>query len=346
MSELPGLGVVMLDVTGLELTGEDREILSHPQVGGVILGLHGRNFVSIDQLQQLTASIRSCNPELLIAVDQEGGRVQRFRECFTRLPPMHRFGQMYAREPQNARQLARTCGWLMAAEILSCGLDLSFAPVLDLYLAESRIIADRAFARDPRAVVELARAFIEGMHEAGMKATGKHFPGHGSVVEDSHVELPVEKRSLEALATTDLLPFAELADCLDGIMPGHVVYSAVDDRCAALSPVWLQDILRRRLGFNGVIFSDDLTMAAASAAGSVLRRAEQALEAGCDMILICNNRPAALQVIDWLDSRGCPPSQRLSTMRGRHDLNRVHLLASARWREASTAILGLTEEGG
>ncbi len=336
----------MLDVTGLQLTAEDREILRHPQVGGVILGLHGRNYASIDQLHDLVAAIRECSPHVLIAVDQEGGRVQRFKQDFTRLPPMHTFGRLYLRDPQQGLALSRVCGWLMAAEVLACGLDLSFAPVLDLYNPRSRIIADRAFAADPQAVAVLAGAFIEGMHEAGMKATAKHFPGHGSVVEDSHVELPVDPRNLDQLMATDLLPFRLCVGQLDAIMPGHVVYSGTDSHCAAMSRIWLQDILRRRMGFRGVVFSDDLSMAAAGSEGDVLQRANLALQAGCDMILVCNDRPQARAVLDWLEHSGVSGCQGLLAMRGRAGFGWDALHATSRWQQSSEQIAALMAAGG
>jgi len=334
----------MLDVEGLQLNSEDRELLHHPQVGGVILGLHGRNYASIGQLQELVAAIRECNPLLLIAVDQEGGRVQRFRQDFTRLPAMHTFGRLFAEDRQRAVVLARTCGWLMAAEVLGCGLDFSFAPVLDLYREDSRIIADRAFAADPQTIVTLATAFIQGMHEAGMKATGKHFPGHGSVVEDSHVELPVEQRDLESLLQSDLLPFRQCSELLDAVMPGHVVYPRVDDQCAALSRVWLQDILRQRLNFSGVVFSDDLSMAAALSAGDAVTRARRALQAGCDMILVCNDRPAALAVISWLESTHYPACEKLLAMRGEPPFDIETLRTTRQWQSASQLIGGLSSD--
>jgi beta-N-acetylhexosaminidase len=346
MTQQKKLGVLMLDVQGLELTVEDREVLAHPQVGGVILGLYGRNYSSLSQLQELVASIRECNEDLLLAVDQEGGRVQRFRNDFTRLPPMHIFGGLHRNDPVFAGTAARACGWLMAAEILSCGLDISFAPVADLYSDKSRVIGDRAFASEPAVVVALVRAFVEGMHEAGMKATGKHFPGHGSVIEDSHVELPVDDRSLEQLLTTDLRPFVDCADMLDAMMPGHVLYPQVDSRCAALSRIWLQDILRKRLDYDGIIFSDDLTMAAAESAGNVVQRAELALGAGCDMILVCNDRSGALEVIGWLDSRDYPASEKLIAMQGVRGSGRDQLLATDQWQRAHRLLAGLIATGG
>ncbi|MBL4821700.1 MAG: beta-N-acetylhexosaminidase [Gammaproteobacteria bacterium] len=328
----------MLDVPGLQLDAQDRDMLARPSVGGVILGLYSRNYASINQLQDLTSAIRQCNPNLLIAVDQEGGRVQRFRQDFTPLPPMHYFGKLYQTNVAESLSLTETCGWLMAAEVLSCGLDLSFAPVMDLYMESSRIIADRAFAADPEVVATLASAFIKGMHRAGMKATGKHFPGHGSVDADSHVELPVDSRDLEQLLQKDMAPFVTCAGVLDALMPGHVVYTAVDVNCAAMSRIWLQDILRKRLGFHGVIFSDDLGMAAASTAGDALKRAECALAAGCDMILVCNNRQDALATADWLEAVDYPLSKKLVAMQGQGKLSRDDLLASDVWRQANKQI--------
>jgi len=345
MTEHNNLGVLMLDVQGLELTREDREVLGRPQVGGVILGLHGRNYASITQLQELVASIRECNPNMLLAVDQEGGRVQRFRQDFTRIPPMFVFGELYGKDPARAVNAARQCGWLMAAEVLSCGLDISFAPVIDLFSSVSRVIGDRAFSRDPEVVAELARAFVSGMHEAGMKATGKHFPGHGSVIADSHDELPVDERPLDLLLTTDLLPFVACADFFDAMMPGHVLYPRVDNRCAALSRIWLQEILRDRLGYDGIIFSDDLSMAAAESVGDIVKRADAALGAGCDMILVCNDRPRALEVISWLESCDFPTSDRLIAMQGVRGPDRATLLASEKWRQANILISELTAGG-
>lgn len=346
MSGSVGLGRVMLDVPGLQLTAEDRELLSQPHVGGVILGLYGRNFEAVPQLQELVGEIRGCNADLLVAVDQEGGRVQRFRQEFTRLPPMHLFGELYQDDRERAIDLSRQCGWLMASEVLSCGLDFSFAPVLDLFMARSRIIADRAFSELPGAVAKLGGAFIAGMHDAGMKATGKHFPGHGSVAADSHVELPVDSRSLDELMAADLRPFVECAPQLDAIMPGHVLYPRIDGHCAALSRTWLQQVLRERIGFKGVIFSDDLEMAAALGAGGVVERARLALDAGCDMILVCNNRTAAVSTIEWLEGIDHPPSQRLLSMQGRRGVDRNTLLASDRWQSTRDAIGRVCRERG
>jgi beta-N-acetylhexosaminidase len=332
------LGVLMLDIEGMELSAEDKNLLANPQVGGVILGLFGRNFSSITQLQKLIVEIRQCNQQLLIAVDQEGGRVQRFQDGFTRLPAMHVFEEYYKEDSAKAAELVETCGWLMAAEVLSCGLDLSFAPVLDLYSHSSRVIADRAFAADARVVTDLATAFITGMHRAGMRATGKHFPGHGTVDADSHVELPVDPRPIEELFEADLLPFVNCSKVLDAVMPGHVLYSAVDNNCAALSKVWLQEILRNQLNFSGIVFSDDLGMAAAGTVGNAVKRAQCALEAGCDMILVCNNRQDAIATIEWLEAADYPQNEKLIHMQGKSQFTYEALLESDVWRQAHESI--------
>jgi beta-N-acetylhexosaminidase len=279
-------GALMLDVAGTWLTAEDRQILRQPEVGGLII--FSRNIEHPRQVRELCASIRAVRPELLLAVDQEGGRVQRLRQGFVRLPPMRALA-----ERPHASELAEHCGWLMATEVLAAGLDLSFAPVLDLDHGHSAVVGNRAFAGDPLQVVELAAAFIRGLHAAGMAAVGKHFPGHGWAEADSHVAIPVDERSLQQIRACDLVPFARLAAELDGMMPAHVIYPQVDERPAGFSPRWLQEILRGELGYRGVIFSDDLSMAGAHVAGDAAARIEAALVAGCDMGLVCNDRGAA-----------------------------------------------------
>jgi beta-N-acetylhexosaminidase len=312
------LGPVMLDVAGPELDAEDREVLAHPAVGGVIL--FARNYADPRQLAALTAAIRSARePALLIAVDQEGGRVQRFRDGFVRLPPAARFGDLYAIDPALAREAARSVGWLMAAELRAAGVDFSFAPVLDVERGLSRVIGDRALAMSPEIVATLAAAWLDGVHAAGMAGCGKHFPGHGGVAADSHLELPEDSRPLSELETLDLIPFRRLiAHGLEAVMPAHVVYSRIDPQPAGFSTFWLREVLRGRLGFDGVIFSDDLDMDAASAGGGFGARALTALQAGCDMILVCNNRRGALEVLeavaDWRDPRS---AARLARMRAR-----------------------------
>lgn len=291
-------GRLMLDVQGTALTDEERSLLRHPEVGGLIL--FTRNYRDKTQLKALIADIRQQQPEILIAVDHEGGRVQRFREGFVRIPPMGKIAALWQAEPERALALARETGWLMAAELVELDIDISFAPVLDLNWARSEIIGDRAFGDTPAQVVALTSAFMQGMHEAGMAATGKHFPGHGWVVADSHVDIPRDERSWEALQA-DIEPFQALVKAgLDAIMPAHVIYEQVDTQPAGFSAHWLQTVLRNQLGFNGVIFSDDLTMEGATVAGSYAQRAEAALVAGCDMVLVCNNPQGARDVLHWL----------------------------------------------
>lgn len=313
-------GPVMLDIAGGELTAEDREILRHPAVGGVIL--FARNYVEPVQLRALTTAIAALrDPPLLIAVDQEGGRVQRFRDGFTRLPPAAAFGALYAGDPMSARRAAADVGWLMAAELVAAGIDFSFAPVLDLDRGVSRVIGDRAFGASPEVISELAAAWIGGTRSAGMASCGKHFPGHGAVEADSHLQLPVDARSLTEIERRDLLPFSHLIRCgLEAVMPAHVVYAAVDARPAGFSSFWLRQVLRGRLGFDGMIFSDDLDMAAAAAGGDFAERARAALEAGCDMAVVCNNRPGAAEVVTALSDRHHNPrlADRAAQMRARH----------------------------
>ncbi|WP_235027164.1 beta-N-acetylhexosaminidase [Cognatazoarcus halotolerans] len=306
-------GPVMLDVAGLRMTSEEKEILRHPLVGGVIL--FSRNFESPEQLAALTAEIHAQrSPELVIAVDQEGGRVQRFRNGFTRLPAMRRFGELWQEHPGRAVQAARETGFLLAAELRACGVDLSFTPVLDLDYGVSKVIGDRAFHRDPRIAAPLAEALAEGLAEAGMGCVGKHFPGHGYVCADSHVEVPTDERDFESIWTEDLQPYrARIGERLSGVMPAHVTYRAVDPSPAGFSRFWLQDVLRGRLGFKGVIFSDDLTMEGATVAGDIVARASAAHEAGCDMVLVCNRPDLAVQLLDGWHPTVDPMSRRRIT---------------------------------
>jgi len=342
------LGPVMLDLTGVELDAEERELLRHPAVGGVIL--FSRNFEDPEQVSALTAAIHELrDPHLLVAVDQEGGRVQRFREGFTRLPPAGRFGALRRRHPVSARRAANAVGWLMAAELRAVGVDFSFAPVLDLDRGVSRVIGDRAFGDGVDAVSDLAHAWCEGVHAAGMAAVGKHFPGHGSVAADSHEELPMDSRSLDDIEMEDLIPFERLIHRgLEAIMPAHVVYPEVDRDPAGFSAFWLGRILRKRLGFQGVIFSDDLNMAAAAAAagGGYVDRARSARDAGCDVLLVCNNRPAALEVIESLRDHDDPTLHlRCLRMHGRGGLDRARLHLEPRWQQALRAVAELEDTG-
>lgn len=295
------LGPVMLDIAGTELTAEDRKRLLHPLVGGVIL--FSRNFESCAQLRTLTSAVHALRkPALLIAVDHEGGRVQRFREGFTAIPPMRVLGKAWDSNREQAVSIARSMGYLLAAELLNHGVDLSFTPVLDVDFGNSSVIGDRAFHQRPDAIAELAHGIMQGLGDAGMSAVGKHFPGHGHVRADSHHEVPVDDRSRTDIESEDLVPFRELIKRgLGGIMPAHVIYPAVDSAPAGFSEIWLKQILRKELGFDGVIFSDDLSMEGASVAGGVVERAHAALNAGCDMILVCNAPQSADQLLRELD---------------------------------------------
>jgi len=315
------LGPLMVDVAGLALTAEDRVRLRDPLVGAVIL--FSRNFRDRDQVRELVAEIRSLrSPHLLIAVDQEGGRVQRFRGGFYRLPPLRWLGRQYDLDNDRGRHLAQTCGWLMAAEVLDAGVDFSFAPVVDLDYGTSEVIGDRSFHRDPDVVAELASAYILGMHKAGMIAVAKHFPGHGYVVADSHLDLPVDPRTLSELYD-DLQPYGRLIrQGVNGIMAAHVRYPQIDGEVASLSPYWLRTVLRGELGFGGVIFSDDLSMKALVSECDMAERARRTLAAGADMALICNDPAAADATLEALrtysDPVGQPVSQaRLITLRRR-----------------------------
>jgi beta-N-acetylhexosaminidase len=293
-------GSVMIDIAGITLTDDDKQLLQHPHVGGVIY--FSRNYESPSQISALSASIRQCRPDILIAVDQEGGRVQRFKSGFTRLPAMQRFLPLFRKNADAAQSLIENCGWLMAVELLAVGVDFSFAPVLDVDDDFCKVIADRSFSSNPEEVSALAGAFIRGMNDAGMAATGKHFPGHGSVAGDSHEVSPTDNRTLLDIASKDLIPFKALLSSLNGIMPAHIVFPQVDSLPVGFSPYWLQTQLRDELNFDGVIFSDDLTMEGAAVAGNYGERAIAALKAGCDMVLVCNNRDGALEALAVLNN--------------------------------------------
>lgn len=337
------LGPVMIDVEGTELTAEDRELLQHPLVGGLIF--FARNYRDRAQLQELVAAIRAERPDILLAVDQEGGRVQRFRDEFTRIPSM----QLLCSHA-DAEQL-RDVGWLLAAELLAVGIDFSFAPVLDADDAHCRIVGDRSFAADPAQVASRVRAFMAGMHEAGMATTGKHFPGHGHVLEDSHEELPEDERSLDEVMASDALPFIECikAGELDAVMPAHIRFVQVDSEPVGFSRYWLQQVLRGQLGFDGVIFSDDLSMEGAGAAGGYGARIRAAMAAGCDMGVVCNNRAGALEVLDALENFTPSPesSDRLQRMRARSEVISWQALeASERWQKTSSWLESINKSAG
>ncbi len=327
------LGPVMLDLQGIEIDAREKEMLCHPLTGGVIL--FSRNFQSPEQLRALTRSIRLLrDPELLIAVDHEGGRVQRFREGFSALPSMSDVGLLWS-EPERARKVARAVGTIIAYELLDHGLDFSFTPVLDVAFGRSSVIGNRAFSADPMTIAALAGELIAGMHEGGAASVGKHFPGHGHVLADSHVAIPVDERSRADIEQSDLVPYRLLIPAgLRAIMPAHVIYPSVHEHPAGFSRVWLQDILRQSLGFGGMIFSDDLAMEGASTAGDIVARARAACEAGCDMVLICNS-PTEAEVL-------------LSRF-GHHDLHQARAAAmrakaagdqKVRYREAGKTLSG------
>jgi len=289
MTDTLPLGPVIAAVDGLQLQAIDRERLAHPLVGGVTL--FARNFTDAIQVTQLCQDIHGLRePRLLICVDQEGGRVQRFREGFTRLPPMRRIGDLWDSDASAAIAAARAAGYVIAAELGRCDVDVSFAPVLDLDHGASTIIGDRAFHSDPAIVAALAGALLDGLDAGGMVGVGKHFPGHGFIAADSHLELPIDQRTGEEIAAFDLMPFRLLAPKLAGIMPAHVLYPAVDGRPAGFSRHWLQDVLRRQCGYTGAIFSDDLGMQGAAGEGSLAARATAAFEAGCDLVLACTTQ--------------------------------------------------------
>ncbi|PWF22724.1 beta-N-acetylhexosaminidase [Corticimicrobacter populi] len=313
-------GPVMADVAGLTLTESERTRLLNPLVGGVIL--FARNFENRAQLCALTAEIRALGKPLLIAVDHEGGRVQRFRtDGFTHLPSMRSLGWQWARDPMLALRLATEAGYVLAAELRACGVDLSFTPVLDLDYGRSAVIGDRAFHSDPQCVAQLARALIQGLALAGMAACGKHFPGHGHVEADSHLAIPVDERSLDDILALDAAPYGWLGDqVLPSVMPAHVIYSSVDPNPAGFSRFWVQTILRERLGYDGVVFSDDLTMEGATVAGDILARAQAALGAGCDMVLVCNRPDLADELLARLDVAPDPvASARIARLAPRSD---------------------------
>ena len=298
------LGVVIADVDGPRLNQTDKERLMHPQLGGVIL--FARHYESVEQLCALTSGIRALRgADFIIAVDHEGGRVQRFRDGFSAIPPMRALGALWDRDEDAALKVAKDCGYVLASELRACGVNLSFTPVLDLDYGESGVIGDRAFHRDPQVVAALAAALQRGLAEGGLASCGKHFPGHGYIRADSHHEVPIDEREFAAIEADDMLPYKQLiAAGLSSVMPAHVIYPKVDAQPAGFSRKWLQEILRGSYRFEGVIFSDDLSMEAAGVAGGYDARAVAALSAGCDMVLVCNDPVNADVVLAGLAARG------------------------------------------
>ena len=338
------LGPVMLDIDGLALSPADRDLLREPAVGGVIL--FSRNFESVAQVTDLVSEIRALrSPPLIVAVDHEGGRVQRFRDGFTVMPPMRHIGREYDRDRESGLSIARKAGWLIASELRAAGIDLSFGPCIDLDWGISEIIGNRAFHRKPDAVSELGASFARGLRSAGMVAVAKHFPGHGAVVADSHLKLPVDRREYGSILD-DMRPYESMINTgvVAGVMLAHIVYSEIDSMPAGFSEYWIQRELRSRLGFGGAVFCDDLSMKATTSYGRMAKRARLALDAGCDMILVCNDRDAAHQAVDSLRNYSNPLSLvRLARLHGTGHPMRESLLASDDWQEANKLFASWSE---
>ena len=303
---------LMVDIEGPSLSSDDIELIKSPYVGGLIL--FDRNFIDKDQLIDLCFEIKSKKPEIIIAVDQEGGRVQRLKKGFSLIPPMQKLGDLVLHERELGLDLCKETGWLVASELIACGVDLSFSPVLDLDQNSSSVIGDRAFSDQIDVVIDCARAFIFGMHEAGMASVGKHFPGHGSISEDSHVEKPIDKRILNEIENKDLIPFKELINDLDGIMTAHILFPEVDKNVTTFSKIWLSEILKEKMNFKGMIFSDDLNMEGANEGKSFYLKAEKAINAGCEMILVCNNRNGVLDASRYFEENDIVPSEKNFSM--------------------------------
>jgi beta-N-acetylhexosaminidase len=338
------LGPVMLDIDGVSLTPADRDLLREPAVGGLIL--FSRNYESPEQLTSLVNEVRALrSPPPIIAVDHEGGRVQRFRDGFTAIPPMRVIGRQYRTEPRAALALARQAGWLIASELRACGIDLCFAPCVDLDWGVSEIIGDRAFHAKPEVVAELAAEFSRGLRSAGMAAVAKHFPGHGAVVADSHEQLPVDRREYSDLLD-DMRPYEKLIGngLIAGVMMAHIVYQQMDPLPAGFAAYWIQRELRSRLGFGGAVLSDDLSMKATRPYGTMPERARRSLQAGCDMVLVCNDRDAAQATVRSLKDYSDPLSLvRLARLHGTGHATRESLLASEVWQQAHAALSKWTE---
>lgn len=336
--------MLLIDLAGQELTIEEKELLEHPLVSGLIL--FTRNFHNREQVQALITSVRKgIKKPLLITIDQEGGRVQRFREGFTQLPAMQSF-QMLLPNLLSQQQYAKEAGWLMAAEMFALDIDLSFAPVLDLGF-ESKAIGDRSFGENPTQMLPIAEAFIDGMREMGMATTGKHFPGHGHVLADSHLETPFDSRAKETIFNHDIQPFKKLIlkGKLSAIMPAHVIYTDCDNQPASGSEYWLKTVLRQQLNFNGIIFSDDLGMKGAGFMGNYVERSEKALKAGCDLLLLCNEPEGVVQVLDNLTYQPTElQKQSYLHLMKRKQISWRELEKSVRWQRAHQTLSALQNE--
>ena len=324
-------GRLIIDIKGTNLTNEEKFILSSPQVGGVIL--FSRNIASVNQVKSLCMEIHSVDSNLLVAVDQEGGRVQRLKKGYTSLPSMQELSSYIFLKKKEELGLAIDLGWLMASEVIASGLDISFAPVLDLDNSRSSIIGDRSIGDNPDVVISIASAFIEGMNQAGMQATGKHFPGHGGIYADSHLTFSQDSRSLSELESHDLLPFDALKHQLGAVMTAHISFLNIDNEIATFSTFWLQDILRNKIGFSGVILSDDLSMKGADYVGDIKAKVKKALQSGCDMVLICNDRPAAMKAINFMEEEQISQSHKATKLKSSQSISWADLEKDSRRKD-------------
>jgi beta-N-acetylhexosaminidase len=321
----------MLDLDGTSLTQEENKLLLNQNVGGVIL--FARNISSRNQVQELCKEIRQINSGLLIAVDQEGGRVQRLKEGYTNLPSMQKLASFLNSDIDKNIPFATDLGWLMASEVIASGLDISFAPVLDLDDSRSSVIGDRSIGDNPERVIVIASAFIEGMNQAGMQATGKHFPGHGGIFADSHIAFSQDTRSLSDIESHDLLPFNALKLQLGAIMTAHISFTNIDKEIATFSTFWLQEILRKKIGFTGIILSDDLSMKGSDYVGGIEAKVSKALDSGCNMVLICNDRSAAIEAINYLEKEKISQSHKITRLKASKSISWTDLEKDSRRKD-------------
>ena len=316
-------GRIMIDVAGTSISKEDKHLIANKNIGGIIF--FSRNFISLEQIQNLIIEIKSVKENILFAVDQEGGRVQRFTGEFSKLPSLQEIYK-YSKE-NNDPDFCKEIAWLTSSELIAAGIDVNFAPVVDLNEGSSMIIGDRSFSSNSDDVIKFAENYIEGMHQAGMKATAKHFPGHGGVVEDSHMVLPEDKRSLKELMLSDIKPYLKLSEKIDAVMCAHVLFSSIDINIPSYSNFWLNKFLREQLKYKGIVFSDDLSMVGAGDY-ECKYRAQKSIEAGCDMILICNNRKDVIETVKHFDELGIDPVKKISTMKINNQINWDELIES------------------